>query len=143
MDRRLRLPCITFSVTEIRRHRGKDRRSRSTFSVKADGLQDVLVTTNDDLIQERPTRKAFLLVRPWDPSLLELHHDDFEDFTDTQRELRLIAHLGQPFSAFLLAQQRGVYVEYRRIASDKNITAQVKDMTAVHDMMDVRTLEIL
>jgi hypothetical protein len=55
--------------------------------------------------------------------------------------LRLIAHLGQPFSALLLAQQRGE--EYKRIASDYNITAQVKDMTAVHDLMGVRTLEIL
>jgi hypothetical protein len=64
-----------------------------------------------------------------------------ETFPDTQRELLLIAHLGQPFSAFLLAQQWGV--EYKRIASDQNITAQVKDMTAVRDMMDVRTLEIL
>jgi hypothetical protein len=55
--------------------------------------------------------------------------------------LQLIARLGQPFGAFLLAQQQGG--EYRRIASDEIIMAQVKDMTAVHDMMDVRTLEIL
>jgi hypothetical protein len=144
VTRRLRLPCIAFAVTEITQSHGNDRQSCSTFSVKADGLQDLLVTTADHLIQfspERPTRKTFLLVRPWDRSLLELHHDDFEDFPDTRRELLLIAHLGQPFSAFLLAQQWGV--EYKRIASDQNITAQVKDMTAVRDMMDVRTLEIL
>jgi hypothetical protein len=57
------------------------------------------------------------------------------------RALRLIVRLGQPFSAFLLAQQPGG--EYKRIASDQTIIAQVKDMTAVRDMMDIRTLEIL
>jgi hypothetical protein len=174
MARRLRLPCITFAVTEIRRSHGEDHKSRSTFGVKADGLHDLFVTTDDNLIQfspARPTRKAFLLVRPWDRSLLELN--DFEDFADTQsledfsrpvsplfdspfgslganspvdsepysRELRLIAHLGQPFSAFLLAQQWGG--EYKRVASDQNIIAQVKDMTVVRDMMDIRTLDIL
>ncbi|KAG0706815.1 hypothetical protein DFH29DRAFT_1066710 [Suillus ampliporus] len=55
--------------------------------------------------------------------------------------LRLIVHLGQPFSAFLLAPQPGG--EYKRIASDCNIVAQVKDVTSVRSMMDVRTLEIL
>jgi hypothetical protein len=139
--RRLRLSCIAFAITEISQSRGKDDQSRSTFQVKADGLRDLMVITDDDLSQfsqERPTRRAFLLVRPWDRSLLELDH---EDFADTQRELRLIAHLGQPFSAFLLAQQLGG--EYKRIASDQNITAQVKNTTAVRGMMDVRTLDIL
>jgi hypothetical protein len=55
--------------------------------------------------------------------------------------LQLIARLGQPFSAIMLAPQRGG--EYKRIASDQNVIAQVKDMTAVHDLMDVRTVEIL
>jgi hypothetical protein len=113
-----------------------------------------------------------LLVRPWDRSILELH-DFEEGFANTEsiesfsrpvsslldppvgslganslvdsesfsRELRLIAHLGQPFSAFLLAQQWGG--EYKRVASDQNIIAQVKDMTVVRDMMDIRTLDIL
>ena len=57
------------------------------------------------------------------------------------RALKLIARLGQPFSALLLAQQRGG--EYKRIASDYDIIAEVKDKTSVRAMMDVRTLEIL
>ncbi|KAG2364184.1 WD40-repeat-containing domain protein [Suillus spraguei] len=57
------------------------------------------------------------------------------------RDLRLIVRLGQPFGALLLAQQRGG--EYKRVASDHNIIAQVKDVTSVDNMMDVRTLEIL
>ncbi|KAG2039390.1 hypothetical protein BDR03DRAFT_951788, partial [Suillus americanus] len=53
--------------------------------------------------------------------------------------LRLAARLEQPFSAFLLARQRGG--EYKRIASDHNIIAQVKDLSSIPDM--IRTLEIL
>jgi hypothetical protein len=158
--------------------RDEDRQLCSTFGVKADGLRDLLVTTEDKLIhllRERPSQQSFLLIRPWDRSLLELADNaDRPDLSDTEsiedwfmpasplhdspvgslsgdygsvdsstylRALRLIAHLGQPFSAFLVAQQRGG--EYKRIASDQNIIAQVKDMTAVRDMMDVRTLEIL
>ncbi|KAG2358613.1 WD40-repeat-containing domain protein [Suillus spraguei] len=56
------------------------------------------------------------------------------------RALRLMVRLGQPFDAFLLAQKH--IGEYRRIASDHNIVAQVKDITSV-DNMDIRTVEIL
>ncbi|KAG2337427.1 hypothetical protein BDR05DRAFT_775522 [Suillus weaverae] len=52
----------------------------------------------------------------------------------------LIVRLGQPFSAFLLAQQRSG--EYKRIASDRNIITQVRDVDYVRGM-DIRTLEIL
>jgi len=55
--------------------------------------------------------------------------------------MRLIVRLRQPFSAFLLVQQRSG--EYKRIASDRDIIAQVKDVDSVDGMMDVRTLEIL
>ncbi|KAG1887904.1 uncharacterized protein F5891DRAFT_1076896 [Suillus fuscotomentosus] len=57
----------------------------------------------------------------------------------SDRALRLIVHLKQPFSAFLLAHQRGG--EYKRIASDHDIIAQVKDLSSIPDM--VRTVEIL
>jgi len=172
--RRLHLPCIAFLVTEVRRIRGQDLEMNHTYKVKADGLHDLVITTEDKLIQfsqTRPTRQAFLLVRPWDRSLLGL--PDFADLTDLSdvesieewsppmspvhdspgepfggnghidseshsQALRLIVRLGQPFSAFLLAQQWGG--EYKRIASDQDIVAQVKN---VHDIMDVKTLEIL
>jgi hypothetical protein len=42
------------AVTEIRRSRGEDNQSRSTFSVKANGLQDLFITTDDNLIQFSP-----------------------------------------------------------------------------------------
>jgi hypothetical protein len=175
--RRLHLPCIAFLVTEVRRIRGQDLEMNYTYKVKADGLHDLIITTEDKLVQfsrTRPTRQGFLIILPWDRSLLGL--PDFADPTDLSdvesiedwsppvspvhdspdepfggneyigselhlQALRLIVRLGQPFSAFLLAQQWGG--EYKRIASDHDIVAQVKNITFVHDMMDVKILEIL
>lgn len=57
------------------------------------------------------------------------------------RALRLIARLGQPFGAFFLAQQHSG--EYKRIASDCAIIAQVRYVASIHNVMDVRTPEIL
>ncbi|KIK40844.1 hypothetical protein CY34DRAFT_86510 [Suillus luteus UH-Slu-Lm8-n1] len=132
---RLHLPCITFRVTEIKRRRGTTQ-TCFTYGVKADGLQDLLITSEQTLVQfsrTKPTRWTFLLVRPWD--------QDLADSESCSRALRLIVRLGQPFSAFLLAQQRGG--EYRRIASDQVIIAQVKDVASVQNMMDIRTPEVL
>ena len=188
--RRLHLPCFIFPVTEIRR------RHKNMYLAVADGLNDLLITTEDKLIPfspAMPSRRTFLLVRPWDRSLLEL--SGFEEDThvmqdlslpsipdnnipihskshsrfvhrlqkpfgavfgssgDTRgetgqldsesysRALRLIVRLGQPFSAFLLAQQWGG--EYKRLAADYSIIAQVKDIASLHNMIDVRTVEIL
>ncbi|KAG0705851.1 hypothetical protein DFH29DRAFT_1067269 [Suillus ampliporus] len=162
-NRRLHLPCIAFPVTAIRRRRRQDQESCHTYEVEADGLQDMLITTKEKLIQfslAGPTRQPFLLVRSWNcddlydladdarsvdewssaGSYISGHPGDDEP-VDSDHALRLIVCLGQPFGALFLAQQRGG--EYKRIASDHNIIAQVKDMTSVDDMMDTRTLEIL
>ncbi|KAG2341450.1 WD40 repeat-like protein [Suillus weaverae] len=164
---RLQLPCIAFPLTQVRRRPGQDGARTFTYDVKADGLQDLLVTTEDRLVQFSPARRTqqtFLLIRPWNRSDLGLIN--FADETQSvevwlepgspsddtlgscpgynepaTRELRLIVRLGQPFGALLLAQQWGG--EYKRIASDNNIIAQVRDMASVDDMMNVRMLEIL
>ncbi|KAG1908047.1 uncharacterized protein F5891DRAFT_1169157 [Suillus fuscotomentosus] len=162
---RLRLPCIAFRVTEVKRRRGDA--AHSMYGVKADGLRDLLITTDETLIQfsrAKPTRQTFFLVRPWDRRLLELpdfadEAESVEDLSESEsssgslgeeelsvlsevhsRPLRLMVHLGQAFNALLLAQQR--VGEYKRVASDHNITAQVKD-TASIDIMNIRTLDIL
>ncbi|KAG2361793.1 hypothetical protein BDR07DRAFT_1100042 [Suillus spraguei] len=172
---RLHLPCISFRVTEVRRRRGLAQETLITYSIKADGLQDLLITTEETLVQfsrAKPIRQAFLLVRPWDRYLLGVPDftdqadfaDDMEsigDWTDPGspmddsdelpsgssiseepdlRALRLMVRLGQRFDAFLLAQRR--VGEYKRIASDHNIIAQIKDIDSV-DNMDVGTVEIL
>ncbi|KAG1792993.1 uncharacterized protein HD556DRAFT_1444087 [Suillus plorans] len=116
----------------------------------------------------KPIQQTFLLVRPWDRYLLGVPDfaeqldfaDDpksIEDCTEPgslmdhsdklpgglpveeepgSRALRLMVRLGQPFDAFLLAQQR--VGEYKRIASDYNIIAQVKDIVSI-DNMDIGT----
>ncbi|KAG1807087.1 uncharacterized protein BJ212DRAFT_1485748 [Suillus subaureus] len=150
---RLQLPCITFPLTEVRRSTGGDGDKCFTYEVKADGLQDLLVTTGDKLVQFSParrTRQTFLFVRPWNRYDLDFTDESqsVDDWPDepgddelVTRGLRLLVRLSRPFGALLLAQQRGG--EYKRIASDNNIIAQVRDTTSVDDMMDVRTLEIL
>ncbi|KAG2347849.1 hypothetical protein BDR05DRAFT_996186 [Suillus weaverae] len=170
---RLHLPCITFPLTEVRRICHQDQETHFTHEVKADGLHDLVITTEDKLVQfssARPTRQTVLLVLPWTRNFLELSDfaDDSRSMNDWSvpgpsshdslvcmspgehgpidsesrlRALRLIVRLGQPFSAFLLARQHSG--EYKRIASDNDIIAQVKDFASVRSMMDVRTLEIL
>jgi len=167
--RRLHLPCIPFLVTEIMR-RPQDQETYTTYDVKADGLQNLTITTEERLVPFSRTRsigRVFFLVRPWNRHLLEM-----PDFVEDQsveasssrgsvtcdapdespggteqvdmeaqsRALRLLVRLGQPFGAFLLAQQRGG--EYKRIAADRDIVVQVKDKTSVHTT-DIKTLEIV
>ncbi|KAG1821948.1 WD40-repeat-containing domain protein [Suillus subaureus] len=155
-DTRLQLPCIAFPLTEVRRRPVQDGARCFTYDIKANGLHDLLVTTKDKLAQFSParrTRQTFLLVRPWNRYDLELV--DFTDETQSvddwpdepgdvelvTRELKLLVRLGQPFGALLLAQQRGG--EYKRIASDNRIIAQVRDIASAVEMMDIRTPEIL
>ncbi|KAG1785832.1 uncharacterized protein HD556DRAFT_1249156 [Suillus plorans] len=176
---RLRLPCIAFPVTEVKRKRG--RTAHFTYGVKADGLRDLLITTDETLIQfsrTRPTQQTFFLVRPWDRRLLGLPDfseqptfaDEVEsvgDWSESEsgsddaderssnspgeeklsvdsdvhlRSLRLMVHLGQAFSALLVAEQR--VGEYKRVASDQYIIAQVKDPASI-DIMNIETLDIL
>ncbi|KAG1794769.1 uncharacterized protein HD556DRAFT_1535973 [Suillus plorans] len=163
---RLQLPCISFRVTEVKRRRGLAQQTPITYEIKAERLHDLLVTTEEALLRAKLTRRTFLLIRPWDRHLLGVPDfaDDTEsigDFTEPgspmddsdeslggslveeeprSRALRLMVRLGQPFDAFLLVQQR--VGEYKRIASDYNIIAQVKDIASV-DNMDVGTVEIL
>ncbi|KAG1726958.1 uncharacterized protein EDB91DRAFT_899040 [Suillus paluster] len=166
--RRLHLPCIVFPVTEARRSSGPDQETY-TYAIKADGLHDLQITTKHKFIpfsRVRPLRTGltFLLVRPWSRHLLELPDaaDDTRSVTDWSvrsllhdrpsaendpvysefhsRALRLMVRLAQPFAAFLLMRQHSG--EFKRIASDRDILAQVKDIASVHDTMGIRTIEI-
>ncbi|KAG0698960.1 hypothetical protein DFH29DRAFT_1081516 [Suillus ampliporus] len=134
---RLQLPCIAFLVTGVSRRGGQGQETCFTYDVKADGLDDLLITTEEKLIQfwpARPTARTFLLIRPW-------HHHDLglPDFADEMQSMyesgpaldeslgsspqagdnepansmsrsrasKLIGGLGQPFGARLPAQQHG------------------------------------
>jgi hypothetical protein len=178
-SQRLHLSCIAFNIREVRRVHSPAPKTQFTYEVKADGLRDLLITTEETLVQfwpARPTERKFVLVRPWDLSLLELSDlaeppeflepSDFGNVMESEdywtppsspsddwssgspairdvfdlesRALRLLVRLRQPFSAFLLAQQRSG--EYKRIASDHDIIGQVNN---VGDPMDIKTIEIL
>ncbi|KAG1816986.1 heterokaryon incompatibility protein-domain-containing protein [Suillus variegatus] len=168
--RRLHLPCIVFPVTEVRRRPRHDQ-GTYTYEVKSDGLRNLQITTEHKFTPFSPARpplawQTILLVRPWNRHLLELHDTldntssvdnwtlsefSLRDSSAAQigaiypdsdsRALRLIVNLGQPFSAFLLARQRDG--EFKRIASDYDIIAQVKDMASISYLMDIRILEIV
>ncbi|KAG1744695.1 uncharacterized protein EDB91DRAFT_1123917 [Suillus paluster] len=142
------------------------RETSFTYDVKTVGLEDLVITTENKL---RLGLRTFLLIRPWNRHDLGLPviaddeksvddwsqpespsdellgsdpgEDESVDLESQWRALKLIVRLGQPFGAFLLAQQQGG--EYKRVASDHNIIARVKDRASVSNMMDVRTLEIL
>jgi len=50
-QRRLHLPCIAFTVTEVaRRSTSEEQGSYFSYVVKADGLDDLVITTEDKLI---------------------------------------------------------------------------------------------
>ncbi|KAG1723401.1 hypothetical protein EDB19DRAFT_1952909 [Suillus lakei] len=150
--RRLHLPCITFRVTEVRRRRDPGQDTPFSYEVKADGLQDLLITSEQRLIQfsqTRPTPQTFLLVRSWDRRLLELPDfandtESLEDWSEPEAPSgspgqEMLADPEPHTQALRLIRGGG----YKRIASDYDITAQVKDVTFVPNMMDIRTLEIL
>jgi len=177
-QRRLHLSCIVFTVTQVRvavRPR-QDQETHFTYAVKANGLPELLITTEDELIpfsRRVPNRQKLLLVRPWDRDLLQLYDcpepsirfpSDVQSFmtedsrsirtflsgdsavVDSESELRalrLIVGLGRPFRALLLAPVQQWGREYRRIAADHDIVAQINDPASVRELMDVRMLEIL
>ncbi|KAG1793170.1 uncharacterized protein HD556DRAFT_524563 [Suillus plorans] len=169
---RLHLPCMAFRVTEVNLSYGTSQEARYEVKADGlHDLLITTKEPIVQFSQIRPTQQTLVLVRPWDRSLLELpDFTDLQDDTESEgdywtppsspsddlpsrsvvkqevddlelRALRLVVRLGQPFGAFLLARQRGG--EYKRVASDRDIIAQVKDVTSRWDLMDIRTIEIL
>ncbi|KAG2353162.1 hypothetical protein BDR07DRAFT_1434241 [Suillus spraguei] len=101
---RLHLPCISFRITEVGPSRGL---ARDTYHIKAEGLNDLLITTKEPLLhfsRSRLNRRTLLLVRPWDRYLLEVsdfaEQPDSTDDWESTEALRLMVHLRQPFNAF-------------------------------------------
>jgi hypothetical protein len=86
--RRLHLHCIVFPVIEVIQRPGQEQEAYFTYEIKADGLRDLLIIMEDKLIpfsRATPIRQKFLLVRPWDRGLLELH--DFNDIADEEQSI--------------------------------------------------------
>ena len=68
------------------------------------------------------------------PSISEESENESVDSESDTQALRLLVCLGQPFRAFLLAQQPGGR-EFSRVASDHDIVAEVEDVTSVGEVM--------
>ncbi|KAG1731322.1 uncharacterized protein EDB91DRAFT_1349374 [Suillus paluster] len=82
-NRRLHLPCIAFNITAVRWRRDLGKETSFTYAIKADGLHDLLITTEDkpnQFSRAMDTRQTLLLVRPWSRYFLELPHsaDDMQ-----------------------------------------------------------------
>ncbi|KAH7904324.1 hypothetical protein BJ138DRAFT_934634 [Hygrophoropsis aurantiaca] len=166
-NHRLTLPCIVFSITALDAN-GTHGRSRSNvYYATTDELKDVEITTSDRLSPfspSRPPRWEMLLVRPWNRNLLgaaDIASDvrnaaaapppsnaiplgpssqpppEFDALTEA---FKLVARLKQRFAALLLVRGHGG--EYKRIASDYDIIAQVRDVNKLL-VMDIRSIEIL
>ncbi|KAG2143535.1 uncharacterized protein EDB93DRAFT_1251951 [Suillus bovinus] len=150
-NRRLHLPFITFRVTDI--------------SLSYEPIVSFSHT--------RSTQTTFVLVRPWDRSLLEL--PDFADLPhvgDTENESDYWTPPSSPSDEsprrslvneevvdlesralrllVRLGQPFAAFLlarqcggEYKRVASEADIIVQVKDIGSVQDLMDIRTIEIL
>lgn len=149
----MNLPCIIFRLRRVSQARGS-----SVYHATALGNVEIMV--REDL-----SGTNLILVHPWISSLLDRECPESslfvggelispvtdEDDDDTEatlrykqtRALRLIARLRQPFGALLLARNSN-RVEYRRVAADSKITAQVqKNVNLTLLSKDVRTLEVL
>ncbi|KAH7908803.1 hypothetical protein BJ138DRAFT_311227 [Hygrophoropsis aurantiaca] len=160
----LTLPCIVFPLTALTK-RTDGRFGSKVYYAAADGLEDVEITTADTLSPFSPFRPAhpgweMLLVRPWNRDLLraanlasrnaidapppsnaiipEPSSQPTPKFDTLTEALMLIARLKQPFAALLLMRQRSG--EYKRIASDNDIIARVRD---VNMLTDIRSIDII
>jgi hypothetical protein len=101
---RLYLPCMVFRVTEVRRRHDPAIKhvTSVTYGIKADGLHDLLITTEEKLFQfsrARPILQTVFLVRPWNRNLLEpaefVEPPDFGDDTLSEDEYWSVP--GSPF----------------------------------------------
>jgi hypothetical protein len=128
---RLQLPCTTFSV-RWRPGQDGDRSLSIIYDVKAYSLQDLLITTENKVVEFSPRghiHQTCLFICPWNCYSLKLPgFDDLESLDSTYMvesvndwpeletpsesymrgsRLTLIVHLGQPFGVLLLGWKYG------------------------------------
>ncbi|KAI5997226.1 hypothetical protein F5J12DRAFT_339063 [Pisolithus orientalis] len=121
-NRKLALPSTVHQVTAVKLQSSSTSPSRYTYEINASRLRPVNVTLSVKLCN----RGAYLLVRPWHPKSLETQTESDDDAV-----WNLLGQLGQPFKALLL--KRLPHNEYKRIASDCEINACVRDLASTLD----------
>ncbi|KAG1846271.1 hypothetical protein F4604DRAFT_1688415 [Suillus subluteus] len=96
---KLHLPCISFRVTEVGWKHDLAKETPITYEIKADRLHDLLITTEETLVQfsqAKPIRWTFLLVRPWDRYLLGV--PDFAEQPDFTNNMESVKDWTEPKS---------------------------------------------
>ncbi|KAI6012021.1 hypothetical protein EDC04DRAFT_2905063 [Pisolithus marmoratus] len=151
--RRLQLPCVFFSIIKLTLQ-GLGEGNEKLYLAKVSGRGQVFFRTGDDLL----TPREYIFAHPWirhirgpsngnvefeagsdevaPPSSLPLPQVD--DYT---RALQLIARLGQPFNALLLAQQPDG--EYKRVAANNEILVPGFGTDITPRNIKVKVLDIL
>jgi hypothetical protein len=137
---RLHLPGFVFSLTSltsIAGKRGSDSRIH-VYHATTPILGNIRIETNDDLVGMH----GLVLIHPWISPLLDR---DFSggaaQFDLTMRALRLVVRLKQPFGALLLALEGRAL--YKRVATDSLIKVQIREETALEELMDsIRIVDV-
>ena len=139
---RLRLPCITFSLTElvyVSESEGSGNNLRVCHAT-ASTFGDVEIRTADDLTG----MEGLTLVHPWIRPLLDQEFKLSQgagSVDQTTQALRLIARLRQPFGALLFKPLSRV--EYRRVAADSLIITRIREEVSLTELIDgIRTIEV-
>ncbi|KAI6022103.1 hypothetical protein EDC04DRAFT_3092806 [Pisolithus marmoratus] len=153
--RRLHLPCISFPVKALNIHKQPGSNEKS-YSARVSGLGIVEFTSTDDLLLHESQK--FVFAHPWIRHIRALSSEvvcenDSELDTDSDlgsgrprvgentRALHMIARLGQPFNALLLAQQSNG--DYKRVAAESEIVVPGFGAKITSRNIGVKVLEIL
>ena len=138
---RLRLPGIVSHVAKIVRTSDPDPESQlQILRAKTAIFGDIEIKTKSNLI----AMKRLYVVHPWGRVLLDQEFlDDVPDLEADKavQALRILARLRQPFGALLFEQVSRT--EYKRVAADSLIMAQIREDVPLSDLMgNIRTIDV-
>ncbi|KAI5996970.1 hypothetical protein EDD15DRAFT_385717 [Pisolithus albus] len=128
VHRRLKLSAIVYHVTAVKLLGIATGFPNHTYEIHASHLVPVMVTL-PVCLEEDPS--TYVLLRPWLPKWAE---------NEVDATWELLEQLERPFNALLL--QRLPHNQYRRIGSDRTITARVQDLASIADG-EILSLEII
>ncbi|KAF8552128.1 TPR-like protein [Imleria badia] len=142
-NRRLKLPCIMFTVQKIDEIRPGEKLYRATVS----SLGEVEFRTADVMPMTQPWRLVF--AHPWITDLREPPGGPMSEYdpqVDTSvLAFRLISRLGRPFNALLFQLQldKLSYRKYKRVAAEHEIIVPGVPHKTDYNNINVDVLEVV
>ena len=136
---RLRLPGIVSRVTKIVHVSGPAPDTMFyVYRAWTTMFGDMEIKTTSNLT----AMKKLHVVHPWIRPLLDQEFSrDAAELDETVQALQMVARLRQPFGALLFEQVSRT--EYKRVAADSLITAQVQKDVSLSDMIGcIRTIDV-